>query len=123
MALDASEAPTLLSFAQKAYHAEYGYLQLESFITNPWLSDLRTAGDEFVETSRELTKSNRVLDLEPGHSSEDPPAFITANSTTSGLTEAKRSSGIRTSSSGSTLISHRSPSGSTSTPTETGPGR
>jgi ectoine hydroxylase len=72
MALDISEAPTLLSLAQQAYHDAHGYLQLDSFITDPWLSDLRAAADEFVEASRELTKSNRMLDLEPDHTADSP---------------------------------------------------
>ncbi len=57
---------------QRAFYHERGYLQLESFVDDGWLAALRSASDEFVELSRELAESNRVLDVEPDHSADAP---------------------------------------------------
>lgn len=61
-----------LSDEQRASYLERGYLQLDSFIGPEWLAELRSASAEFVELSREIDESNRVLDVEPSHSSEHP---------------------------------------------------
>ena len=57
---------------QRAFYDENGYLLLESFVDEAWLQQLRAASAEFVELSRELTSSNRVLDVEPTHTAEAP---------------------------------------------------
>ncbi len=67
-----ADAATVLSADQRQFYAENGYLQLDSFIDDAWLSDLRAASDEFVELSREIQASNKVLDVEPNHSAENP---------------------------------------------------
>lgn len=62
----------LLSTDQKEFYDRNGYLQLPSFIDREWLDELRTIADEFVEMSREITRSNKILDVEPSHSAERP---------------------------------------------------
>jgi ectoine hydroxylase-related dioxygenase (phytanoyl-CoA dioxygenase family) len=62
----------LLSADQKAFYADHGYLLLEGFVDDAWLAELREAADRFVEASRALTASDRVLDLEPGHRPDAP---------------------------------------------------
>ena len=58
--------------AEREFYHRHGYLQLESFVDATWLDALRTASDEFVELSREITESNRVLDVEPDHTADAP---------------------------------------------------
>ena len=65
-------AAPLLSDEQKALYHEHGYLQLESFVDGGWLADLRAASEEFVEASRTLATSSRVLDVEPTHTADAP---------------------------------------------------
>ncbi|MCP3992404.1 MAG: phytanoyl-CoA dioxygenase family protein [Actinomycetia bacterium] len=62
----------LLSDEQKAFYDRSGYLQLESLVGTEWLTALRSAAQEFVERSRTQTESDRVLDLEPTHSADNP---------------------------------------------------
>jgi ectoine hydroxylase len=62
----------VISDAQREYYEVNGYLSLESFVTDPWLSELRSTAAEFVERSRSETRSSRVFDLEPGHTSDAP---------------------------------------------------
>ncbi len=49
-----------------------GYLQLESFVDDEWLSELRAASAHFVEMSRTVERSNKVLDIEPDHTAGAP---------------------------------------------------
>jgi len=70
--LDRPSADGPITDEQRSYYARYGYLQLPSFVTDPWLSELQTVAAEFVEQSRELTGSNKVFDLEPDHSADKP---------------------------------------------------
>ena len=62
----------LISDEQRDFYATNGYLQLERFVSQEWLDELQAASQEFVELSRELAESNKVLDVEPGHTSESP---------------------------------------------------
>jgi ectoine hydroxylase len=61
-----------ITTAQQAQYEEVGYLQLDSFVDDDWLIALRAASDEFVEQSRTLTASNRMLDIEPDHTAANP---------------------------------------------------
>ena len=61
-----------LTDEQRRHYASNGYLLLESFVDDDWLAELRAAADEFVELSRDLTESNKVLDVEPGHTAAEP---------------------------------------------------
>jgi len=67
-----SVEPVTLSDDQLRSYRESGYLQLESFVGPEWLDELRATSEIFVEKSRELTSSNRTLDVEPGHTAEKP---------------------------------------------------
>lgn len=71
MATSSVDSMTLTAEQLHSYR-ERGYLQLESFVGEEWLADLKAASDEFVEQSRGLTRSDRVLDVEPGHTSDAP---------------------------------------------------
>lgn len=71
-AMTAVDSSTVLSPEQLDHYRTNGYLQLPSFVGEPWLSELRSASQEFVEQSRELETSNRVLDVEPNHTAENP---------------------------------------------------
>ncbi len=54
------------------HYQQRGYLHLESFVDEEILGGLQRAAAEFVELSRDLESSNRVLDLEPSHTAESP---------------------------------------------------
>ena len=64
--------PNLLSDEDLRNYQERGYLHLESFVEAATLTDLQRAAAEFVEVSRGLETSNKMLDLEPSHTSENP---------------------------------------------------
>ena len=63
---------TSLSSTQLESYESDGYLHLDRFVGSEILSGLQTAADEFVEISRHMTESDKILDLEPGHSSAAP---------------------------------------------------
>lgn len=69
--MTATVSPILDATAIEAYRAD-GYLLVDDLVDDSWLTDLRAASQEFVERSRELTASNRVLDVEPGHTADEP---------------------------------------------------
>ena len=62
----------VLSVEQGQAYDDYGYLHLERFVGGEVLQDLRAAAEEFVEISRQMTVSDKTLDLEPGHSASNP---------------------------------------------------
>ena len=64
--------PNLLSDEDLRNYQERGYLHLESFVEAATLADLQRAAAELVEVSRGLETSNKMLDLEPSHTSENP---------------------------------------------------
>lgn len=64
--------PNLLSDEDLRNYQERGYLHLESFVEAATLTNLQRAAAEFVEVSRGLETSNKMLDLEPSHTSENP---------------------------------------------------
>lgn len=53
------------------YHRD-GYLLIPGFVGPEWLSELRAASAEFVEMSRGLSASNKILDVEPSHTADRP---------------------------------------------------
>ena len=61
-----------LSETDLAPYAERGYLHFESAVPDETLVELQTAAAEFVEASRSMEESGKILDLEPGHSPEAP---------------------------------------------------
>ena len=64
--------PKVLSPEQREFYFENGYLLGERAVGDDLLERLRAATAEMVEKSRELTASDAVFDLEPGHSKETP---------------------------------------------------
>ncbi len=72
----AAAAPPVLQPEEVQAYARDGYLLLPSFLDRfggeDWLVRLRAASARFVERSREMTTSDAVLDLEPGHTAAQP---------------------------------------------------
>lgn len=62
----------MLSPAQRDAYERSGYLHLEAWVDDAWLTELRAASDHFIDISRELTSSNKILDLDDGHSADNP---------------------------------------------------
>ena len=62
----------VLSPEQRQFYFENGYLLVERAVGDELLERLRAVMAEMVEKSRELTRSDAVFDLEPGHSRETP---------------------------------------------------
>ncbi|MGI9599466.1 MAG: phytanoyl-CoA dioxygenase family protein [Acidimicrobiales bacterium] len=67
-----ADAPVSLSPSQKDFYRERGYLQLDSFVDDRWLAELRAVSQEFIELSRGIESSNKVLDVEPTHTAAEP---------------------------------------------------
>lgn len=64
--------PKVLGQAERESYFENGYLLVEGFIEKEWLEKLRGAVDNLVERSRDISKSDAVFDLEPGHTKDEP---------------------------------------------------
>ena len=62
----------VLTPEQRDGYEREGFLGVESFLEEGWLVRLREVAAEFVEKSRELTESNRLFDLDSGHTAEVP---------------------------------------------------
>ena len=62
----------VISSAQLESYETNGYLHVEPFIDAATLADLQAAAAEFVEISRQMAESDKILDLEPGHSAAAP---------------------------------------------------
>ena len=67
-----SHESRVLTQEQRDFYFENGYLLVESVVDDEWLRRLRAATDEMVDRSRALTRSDRVFDLEPGHTAGNP---------------------------------------------------
>ena len=61
-----------LTDADKSKYVELGYLSLDSFLSEEWLSLLQTTAQEFVELSRTVTGSGKLFDVEPNHTADEP---------------------------------------------------
>ncbi len=61
-----------LSQTQRDAYARDGYLAFERYVDDQWLTELQAVSAEFVELSRQLEHSNKVLDIEPGHTADEP---------------------------------------------------
>lgn len=64
--------PKILSQAQREQYFADGFLLLERVINEEWLARLRAATSELVERSRKISCSDKIYDLEPGHTSASP---------------------------------------------------
>ncbi|MGZ8646955.1 MAG: phytanoyl-CoA dioxygenase family protein [Actinomycetota bacterium] len=62
----------MLSDAQRHQYLDEGWLSVPEFVDVAWLERLRAVTDEFVASSRKLTESNVIFDLDAGHSAAEP---------------------------------------------------
>ena len=62
----------VLSPDQRRSYEEDGFIFLPGLIDPEWLDRLRAATAEFVDASRAMTESTRLIDLEKGHSADTP---------------------------------------------------
>jgi ectoine hydroxylase-related dioxygenase (phytanoyl-CoA dioxygenase family) len=63
--------PALTGADRERYQRD-GYLLLPSYVSPAWLEELKAVAAEFVERSRSLSASDKMLDLEPDHCAERP---------------------------------------------------
>jgi ectoine hydroxylase-related dioxygenase (phytanoyl-CoA dioxygenase family) len=63
---------TRLSQADIESYRAQGYLLVEDALTAKELADIRAAVDGFVEQSRSLTRHDATIELEQGHSADNP---------------------------------------------------
>ena len=62
----------MLSQEQIDFYHTNGYLGVEDVLSGEEVEELRRVTDAFVEASRQVTETDRVFDLEPGHTPESP---------------------------------------------------
>ncbi len=62
----------VLSADESDFYRRNGYLQIPGLVGQEWLTELRAASAEFIELSRDITESNKVLDVEPSHTADRP---------------------------------------------------
>jgi ectoine hydroxylase-related dioxygenase (phytanoyl-CoA dioxygenase family) len=67
-----SHIPRYLTQDQRVLYYDQGYLELPDLIGNKQLGELRSALAEIVDASRNVDCSSNSLDLEQGHSAENP---------------------------------------------------
>ena len=64
--------PRVLTQEQREFYFDNGYLLVEAVVAPEWLARLRAATEEMVDRSRALTRSDKIFDLEPGHTADEP---------------------------------------------------
>jgi hypothetical protein len=64
--------PLVLDVAQREQFDRAGWISVPGLVDAGWLERLRSITAEFVESSRTLTTSNVIFDLDTGHSAEEP---------------------------------------------------
>ena len=64
--------PRVLTQSQREFYFTEGYILLERIIGDDWIGKLRDATDELVERSRRITQPDKVWDLEPDHTPDNP---------------------------------------------------
>ena len=62
----------MLSQDQIDFYRTNGYLGVENVLSRDEVAELRRVTDAFVEASRQVTETDNVFDLEPGHTPENP---------------------------------------------------
>ncbi len=62
----------VLTEDQRAQYRRDGWISIPALVDTATLDRLRAITDEFVESSRTLTESNILFDLDTGHSAEEP---------------------------------------------------
>lgn len=64
--------PRVLSQRQRESYFEDGFILLEKIISDDWLERLRAGTRQLVESSRAISRSDAVYDLEPDHTPQQP---------------------------------------------------
>ena len=67
-----SHPPCVLTQKQREFYFDNGYLLLEKIVPDDWLEKLRATTDAMVDKSRGVDKSDKVWDLDKGHSADAP---------------------------------------------------
>src|SRR6476661_7378385 len=62
----------MLTDPQRTQYHDRGWVSVPGLVDDGWLERLRAVTDEFVESSRTLTESNVIFDLDVGHSAAEP---------------------------------------------------
>lgn len=62
----------MLSQEQVDFYQDNGYLGVEDVLSDDEIAELRRVTDAFVEASRQVTRTDKVFDLEPGHTPDNP---------------------------------------------------
>ena len=75
-----SYPPRVLTQRQRESYFDRGYVLLERIVPDQWLERLRRATEDLLERSRALTESDRVFDLEDGHTADTPRLRRVTNS-------------------------------------------
>ena len=75
-----SYPPRVLTQRQRESYFDRGYVLLERIVPDQWLERLRRAIADLLERSRALTESDRVFDLEDGHTAHMPRLRRVTNS-------------------------------------------
>ena len=67
-----AQTPQVLTQKQREDYFRDGYIVLERVISEDWLEKLRAVTEEMVERSRAITQSDKVWDVDKGHSADAP---------------------------------------------------
>lgn len=62
----------MLTDRQRSQYHDRGWVSVPGLVDDGWLERLRAVTGEFVESSRTLTESNVIFDLDVGHSAAEP---------------------------------------------------
>ena len=62
----------MLSADERRHYREHGWVAIAGLVDETWLQRLRAVTDEFVESTRTLTESNVIFDLDAGHCADEP---------------------------------------------------
>ena len=67
-----SYPPKILTQEQREHYFEFGFVGIKDLVPLETLKIIKKVTSEFVDKSREVTESNNVFDIGPGHSYENP---------------------------------------------------
>jgi ectoine hydroxylase-related dioxygenase (phytanoyl-CoA dioxygenase family) len=70
--MPARDRGAVLSQDQRDAFARDGWIAIPALVDSEWLDRLGTITAEFVDSSRTLTESNVLFDLDEGHSADEP---------------------------------------------------
>ena len=62
----------VLSQSDREFYFDNGYLLVESVVPMEQVEQMRAVTEEWVERSRQISKSDAIFDLEPGHGPDTP---------------------------------------------------